>query len=305
VEELETSNEELKSTNEELQSTNEELQSANEEMETSKEELQSLNEELVTVNTELQEKNEELARTNNDMKNLLDSIQVPTVFLDNDLRIQRFTSHATRVISLIHSDVGRPITDIATKLEYDDLAKDAEEVLRTLAFRETEVKTKKGHWYLMRVLPYRTVDNVVDGVVVAFSDINEQRRAHLTHQETCEFLENVVDTVREPLVVLDDELRVESANSVFYQAFGVRLEETEGQLIYDLGNRQWDIPELRKLLEEIIPEERFIADFEVEHEFEQIGRRRMLLHAREIRHQGVGTKRILLTLEDVTDKNPA
>jgi two-component system CheB/CheR fusion protein len=122
VEELETSNEELKSTNEELQSTNEELQSANEEMETSKEELQSLNEELVTVNTELQEKNEELARTNNDMKNLLDSIEVPTIFLDSDLRIQRFTAHAPKIINLIHSDVGRPITDIATTLEYEDLA---------------------------------------------------------------------------------------------------------------------------------------------------------------------------------------
>jgi len=305
VEELETSNEVLKSTNEELQSTNEELQSANEEMETSKEELQSLNEELVTVNTELQEKNEELARTNNDMKNLLDSIEVPTVFLDSDLRIQRFTAHAPKIINLIRSDVGRPITDIATTLEYEDLAKDAEEVLRTLAFREAKVKTKKGHWYLMRVLPYRTVDNVVDGVVVTFLDIHRQRQAELANQEAREYLESVVDTVREPLVVLDNELKIESANSAFYQSFGVRPEETEGQFIYDLGNRQWDIPRLRQLLEDIIPEERSIEDFEVEHTFEQIGRRRMLLHAREIRHLGVGTRRILLTIEEVTEKNPA
>jgi two-component system CheB/CheR fusion protein len=304
VEELETSNEELKATNEELQSTIEELQSANEEMETSKEELQSLNEELVTVNTELQEKNEELARANNDMKNLFDSIEVPTVFLDGDLRIKRFTAYATKVIHLIHSDVGRPITDIATTLEHEDLAKVAGEVLRTLAFREVQVKTKKGHWYLMRVLPYRTVDDVIDGVVIAFLDIHEQKRAQLAQQEAREFLENVVDTVREPLVVLDDELRVELANSTFYQPFGMRPEEIEGQFIYDLGNRQWNIPRLRQLLEEVIPQESNIEDFEVEHTFEKIGKRRMFLHAREIRHLGVGTRRILLTIEDVTDKSP-
>jgi two-component system CheB/CheR fusion protein len=301
VEELETSNEELKSTNEELQSTNEELQSANEEMETAKEELQSLNEELVTVNTELQEKNAELARTNNDMKNLLDSIEVPTVFLDNDLRIQRFTAHATKVISLIHSDVGRPITDIATSILYEDLAKDAEEVLRTLTLKEAEVKTKKGKWYLLRMLPYRTVDNVIAGVVIAFLDIHDQKQAELAQQETWEYLENIVDAVREPLLVLDDGLRVEMANSTFYQYFEVGPEQTEGKYIYDLGNRQWSIPELRRLLEEVIPEKKIIEDFEVDHKFEELGRRRMLLHAREISHLGVGTRRILLTIEDVSD----
>ncbi len=144
VEEMETSQEELKSANEELQSTNEEMQSTNEEMVTSKEELQSLNEELTTLNYELQSKNEELSEINNDVKNLLDSTQVPTLFLDNNLKIKRFTPYATKIISLIQSDIGRPITDIVSNLQYDGLARDANEVLKSLVFKEIEVQTKGG-----------------------------------------------------------------------------------------------------------------------------------------------------------------
>jgi two-component system CheB/CheR fusion protein len=305
IEKLETANEELKSINEELQSTNEELQSANEELETSREELQSLNEELITVNTELESKNEELSRANNDMKNLLDSIEVPTIFVDNELRIKSFTSHAPKVVKLLPMDVGRPITDIASNLNYEGFGPDISEVLETLALKETDVKTTDGRWYVMRILPYRTVENVIDGVAITFLDVDELRRTQLAHQEACEFAESVVHTVREPLVVLNADLRVVSANSSFYHSFQATPKETEGELIYDLYNRQWDIAELRTLLEEIVPEKRVIADFEIESNFEKIGRRRMLLHAREIYHQGVGTKKILLTIEDVTDKKPS
>ena len=171
IEELETSNEELKSTNEELQSTNEELQSTNEELETSQEEQQSLNEELVTVNSELQSKIEEMTTANNDMKNLLDSIQIPTIFLDLDLCIKRFTSHATSVINLIHTDIGRPIGDIVTKLEYGSLTADAGAVLTDLLFREKEVRSKDDRFFTVRITPYRTVENVIDGVVITFVDI--------------------------------------------------------------------------------------------------------------------------------------
>ena len=163
IEELETSNEELKSTNEEMQSTNEEMQSSNEELETSKEELQSLNEELITVNTELQNKNDELSVINNDMKNLLDSIDIPTIFLDNNLFIKRFTSHATKIVNLISSDIGRPIKHIATNLKYENFIEDTKEVLRTLISKEIELQTNDGTWYQMRILPYRTTSNVIDG----------------------------------------------------------------------------------------------------------------------------------------------
>ena len=170
-EELETSNEELKSTNEELQSVNEELQSTNEELETSKEELQSTNEELVTVNAELQKKVEELSGANNDINNLLSSTEIGTIFLDINLCIKRFTPAITRLFNLIQSDIDRPISDITSSIQLDDLYSRARNVLDTLVRQEVEVQDKKGNWYSMRIVPYRTVENVIDGVVITFVDI--------------------------------------------------------------------------------------------------------------------------------------
>jgi two-component system, chemotaxis family, CheB/CheR fusion protein len=175
IEELEAANEELKSTNEEMQSTNEELQSANEELETSKEEMQSLNEELQTVNAELQGKVEELSQTNDDMKNLLNGTDIATIFLDRHLNIKRYTDQARKLIRLIPSDVGRPVGDLVSKLKYNDLTDDVQAVLRSLMFKEAEVQAEDGSWYLMRMLPYRTTENVIDGVVVTFVDITKMR----------------------------------------------------------------------------------------------------------------------------------
>jgi two-component system CheB/CheR fusion protein len=174
VEELETSNEELKSANEELQSANEEHQSTNEELETSREELQSVNEELVTVNAEYQQKIEELSQTNNDMDNLLTGTGVGTVFVDFHLRIKRFTPAASQVINLIQSDIGRPVSHIASNLVgYDNLVQDVQSVLNTLVPVEIQVQSTAGEWYLMRIMPYRTLENVVEGAVITFVDITE------------------------------------------------------------------------------------------------------------------------------------
>ena len=170
-EEMQTSQEELKSSNEELQSTNEELQSTNEELTTSKEELQSLNEELQTVNAELMTKVADLSRANNDMKNLLNSTDIATVFLDGSLHVRRFTTQATKIIQLILGDVGRPITDIASSLVYPSLTMDAREVLRTLVFSEKVVDSAGGRRYRVRIMPYRTVDDMIDGVVITFTDV--------------------------------------------------------------------------------------------------------------------------------------
>ncbi len=180
-EEMQSSQEELKSTNEELQSTNEELQSTNEELTTSKEEMQSLNEELQTVNQELQAKVDELSRVNNDMKNLLNSTDIATLFLDDALAVRRFTTQATSIIKLIAGDAGRPITDITTDLDYPEMAADAREVLRTLAFIEKQVPTRDRRWFLVRIMPYRTLENRIDGVVITFSNITAAKRleAHL------------------------------------------------------------------------------------------------------------------------------
>jgi two-component system CheB/CheR fusion protein len=171
---LESSNEELKSSNEEMQSVNEELQSTNEELETSKEELQSVNEELATVNTELQTKVIDLSRANSDMNNLLAGTGIATVFVDLQLRILRFTPTATSIINLIASDVGRPVAHIVSNLMgYTNLVADARAVLATLIPKEAEVQTLDGQWYTLRILPYRTLDNVIEGAVVTFVNITD------------------------------------------------------------------------------------------------------------------------------------
>ncbi|WP_407080288.1 CheR family methyltransferase [Candidatus Contubernalis alkalaceticus] len=173
---LQTIIEELETSNEELQSTNEEFQSTNEELETSKEELGSLNEELMTVNTELQQKIEELTQANNDLNNLLAGTGVATIFIDHNLCIQRFTPTATQIINLIASDVGRPVNHIASNLnDYVNLVEDVQSVLDTLVPKEVEVQSKNGNWYLMRILPYRTLSNAIEGAVVNFIDITEQK----------------------------------------------------------------------------------------------------------------------------------
>jgi len=175
-EEMQSSQEELKSANEELQSTNEELQSTNEELTTSKEEMQSMNEELQTINQELQAKVEDLSRVNNDMKNLLDSTDIATLFLDNGLCVRRFTAQTGKVTNLIPGDVGRPITDIASALLYPELVDDSREVLQTLVKVERQIALPSGEWYAAHILPYRTLENMIDGVVITFTDITASKK---------------------------------------------------------------------------------------------------------------------------------
>ena len=183
-EQMQTSQEELRSANEEMQSTNEELQSTNEELTTSKEEMQSLNEELQTLNHELQSKVDELSRTNNDMRNLLDSTDIATLFLDDALNVRRFTPQTVKIIKLIPGDAGRPITDLASDLIYPGLAEDAREVLRTLVFKEQSIATRDGRWFTVRIMPYRTLDNRIDGVVITLVDITAAKTLEATLRKT-------------------------------------------------------------------------------------------------------------------------
>ena len=196
IEELETSNEELKSSNEEMQSVNEELQSTNEELETSKEELQSVNEELATVNAELQTKVAELSQANNDMNNLLAGTGIGTVFVDHGLRILRFTPAITQIINLIVSDIGRPVGHIVSNLiGYDRLPADTQAVLDTLVSKEVDVQTRAGTWYTMRIQPYRTISNVIEGAVITFVDITEVKKALEALKLNEERLQAVLQTV--------------------------------------------------------------------------------------------------------------
>ena len=297
IEEQQASNEELKSTNEELQSTNEELQSTNEELETSKEELQSVNEELITVNAELQAKIEQLAGMQNDMKNLLDNINIGTIFLDPFLRIRRFTREATRVYRLAASDVGRPLADIKSDLE-DELIGAAQAVLDSLVPCEKELRTLNGTCYLARIQPYRTLDNVIEGVVLTFTDITKRIAAAAAELKARQLAESVVDTVREPLVVLDVNMKVVTASRAFYRSFEISPGETLGRSLFELGRGRWDIPALRELLETILPRDQVFEGFKVDYELPGGGRGKWLLNARRVVSETGDTPLILLALED-------
>jgi two-component system CheB/CheR fusion protein len=299
IEEQQASNEELKSTNEELQSTNEELQSTNEELETSKEELQSVNEELITVNAELQAKIEQLAGMQNDMKNLLDNINIGTVFLDHHLAIRRFTKEATRVYRLVATDVGRPLADIKSDLEGGDLTEAAQAVLDTLVPHEREVRVTGGAYYLARIQPYRTLDNVIEGVVLTFTDISSRVEAQAAGKRARQLAEGIVDTVREPLVVLDGNMKLVSASRSFYRRFQSEPDKTLGRSLFELGGGQWDIPALRELLETVLPRDQVFDGFAVDYE-SAIGRFQFLLNARRVTGNANETPLILLAMEEVT-----
>ena len=299
IEEHQASSEELKSTNEELQSTNEELQSTNEEMETSKEELQSVNEELITVNSELQAKIEQLAGMQNDMKNLLDSINIGTVFLDRQLSIRRFTREATKLYRLVATDVGRPLADIKSNLDGDALIGEAQTVLDSLQPCEREVTAPDGACYLLRIQPYRTLDNIIDGVVLTFTDISQRVVAETAAQKARHLAESIVATVREPLVVLDGDMKVVSASRSFYRYFRTAPDDTVGRSIYDLGDGQWNIPALRELLETILPRDQSFEGFVIERDFPLIGHSKMLLNARRLVGDDGEKPLLLLAMEAV------
>jgi two-component system CheB/CheR fusion protein len=311
IEELETTNEELKSANEELQSTNEELQSTNEELETSKEELQSLNEELITVNTELEHKLNELSRANDDMVNLLASTNVATLFLDSELRIKRFTPATTRLVNLLPGDEGRSITHFASEIVDEQLVREARSVLETLQNGERMACGRTGSWYSIRIAPYRTVQNVIDGVVITFLDVTEFKRAEIASTTAKELAEGIVATVREPLIVLDHELRVVTASRAFHEAFDIGSTSMTGQPLADRGRRQWSLPHLDELLRGVLAGHGPFDDFEMTLDVAGHGTKKLLLNARLIRPPAPGAPqiddgacdaRILLAIEDVTPK---
>lgn len=299
---LESANEDLTAANEEVMSMNEELQSTNEELETAKEEAQSVNEELSTVNAELQERLGELNDAHNDLANLFTATHIAMVFLDRELRLKRFAPTGMQVLPLIAGDVGRPIAHISHKFENVDLAGDARRVLEGLAPVEREVRTHSGAWYTLRIMPYRTVDDRIEGVVLLFVDVSRLKQVELTLEHARRFSDTIVQTIREPLLVLDSDLRVLQANGSFYRLFEQAPAQVEGQRIYDLGERQWDIPALRQALEEIIPQDRQVHDLVVEADFARLGRRSMLLNACRMSGEAGLPERILLALEDVTER---
>ncbi len=296
IQDLEAANEELQSANEEILSSNEELQSTNEELDTAKEELQSTNEELNTVNEELQGRNEELSHVNSDLVNLLGSVHIAIVMVAGDLRIRRFTPMAEKVLNLIPTDVGRPISDLKPNIECPNLEQLIHEAIDTVTIKEQEVKDRAGNWYSLRIRPYKNVENRIDGAVLALFSIGASREAR-------DYAEAIISTVREPLLVVDDEFNVRSVNRAFLRMFRVAAGETEGHGLFTLGNGQWDIPRLRMLLDDILRRDAVFEDFEVGCDFPEIGRKVMLLNGRRVqRSQGLAPL-ILLAIEDVTGRD--
>jgi two-component system CheB/CheR fusion protein len=299
--------EEFQSANEEILSANEELQSTNEELETSKEELQSANEELGTLNAELRNKNSELHDLNNDISNLLNSTRIPVVMLDHRFSIRRITPAATKLFKVLAADIGRPFADIKLNIDDSDMTPRSLElqmttVLDSLQPFEREVRDLEGCWHRLSILPYRTQDNKIDGVVLALQDIHAVKSANEQLAKSAAFFHGIIDTVREPLLVLNHEQRVIAANESFLSTFEVSSEHTVNRVLYELGNGQWKIPALRSLLERVLPKKQAVTDFEVDHYFESIGHRKMMLNARRLAQPDESQPMILVAIEDITER---
>jgi PAS domain S-box-containing protein len=297
-EEHEAAMEELRAATEEAQSSNEELQSTNEELETSKEELQATNEELTTVNDELNSRNLELGQLSSDLGNLLTSTHVPLIMVGADLRVRRMTPVTERALNVAPGDVGRPIGDLRLSAEVPDLEAIVRNAIDTLAAQEREAVARDGRWYSVRVRPYRTVDHKIDGAVISFVDIDALKRG-------LDQARAIVETVREPLVVLDADFRVVTANRSFFETFQVPREDAERQSLFDFGNRQWNIPQIRTMLDAVLAEGHVVEDFEIQHDFERIGKRTMRLSARRMPLATDQPALILLAIEDVTERRRA
>ncbi|UNU27289.1 response regulator [Microcoleus vaginatus HSN003] len=301
IQDQENLNQDLKIANEEILSSNEELQSTNEELETAKEEIQATNEELTTTNEELRSRYLEQSQLNNDLTNLLASINIPVLMLANDLQIRRFTPTAQEIFNLIPTDIGRPFSDIRSTLDVPDLEQMMLEVIDTLQTQEQEVQTLAGYWYNLRIRPYRTTENQIDGVVMVLIDIDTLKRSARTLEEARNYAETIVETVQTPLVALDANFRVNKANRSFYETFQVSSSETAQLSLFELGNGQWNIPQLRWILEDILVSDVQLQNFELDHLFEQIGPKTMLLNACKLQQEDQALM-ILLSIEDITER---
>jgi two-component system CheB/CheR fusion protein len=301
LEEHDAAKEELTSANEEIQSTNEELQSAVEELETAKEELQSSNEELTTVNEELAARNVDLVHANEDLLNFIASADIPIVVLGDDLRVRRISAPAERTLKLVAADVGRSIADIKLPIEKVALEKSIATVVQTGVPATHEVRDTNGRWLSLRLRPYITQAGKSDGIVMSLIDIHEIKTSEQLLRHARKRAQMTIDTIREPFLVLDQDLRVESMNQAFARVFKVGSNALVGSLFFEIERGQWDIPALRELLKEIQDTDSSFEDLEFEHEFAGLGRRVMRLNARRVMESAGEGHRVLLAFWDVTD----
>lgn len=300
---LESSNDELHATNEQAMSLNEELHATNEELEASKEELQSMNEELTTLNSQLHESLDRQRVVSDDLQNVLSSSDVATLFLDARLNIRFFTPVVQRLFNIQPADVGRPIDDFTRNFTDPGMMQDAERVLGELVPIRREVLAESGAWFNRRVLPYLTADRKIEGVVVTFADITDLKHAEQRATAAQISAENIVNTVREPLVILDDRLVVVSANRAFYRFFGVAAANAVGSRLRDIRDGALDVPEFNALIERVLAGGEPVEDFETRLVAGSGEQRVVRLNAREVWRETPDARRILVAMEDTTD-NP-
>ncbi|HKF46729.1 MAG TPA: CheR family methyltransferase [Terracidiphilus sp.] len=302
VEERDARNQELVSANEEIQSANEELQSTNEELETTKEELQSANEELQTVNDELQQRNNVLTQTGNDLTNLLNSVNIPLLMLTSDLHIRQFTPPMQRLLNVRSTDIGRSITEIRLQLSLENIEPVLHEVLETLGTQEMEVQDREGRWQLLRVRPYRTADNKIEGLVVVLVDIDQLRRSQQHLVDARDFARNVVECVPVPIVVLNTDLTIRTVNTAFRNLTQMQTKELEERSLPELVSHLWGVNGIRDRLEELLKGPPG-STLELEHQSATAQRKTLLLKAQSLSTDG--SRVLLLMVEDITLRREA
>jgi two-component system CheB/CheR fusion protein len=301
-EELQAANEEILSSNEELQSSNEELQSTNEELETAKEELQATNEELTTVNEELKTRNWELDRAHNDLRNLFASVDIPIIFVGNDLRLRWFTPNAAKILALQRGDEGRPINDIKPKIRLDDLEHALSEVIDRLFVFRQEVQDVEGHWYNLTILPYRTRENTIDGAVIAMFDIDTIKRQAAQLKSSRDYAERLIDSIAQLLVVLDPELRVQRANRTFYETFNTTPKKAKGRPLLDLIAGRLDNAALEATLKTVLDTDQTVRNHQIEVNIPERGALILNLNIARVSapHDTAIVPGILLSIDDIT-----
>ena len=257
------------------------------------------------MNEELQHRNADQSLLNNDLNNLFVGVNIPIVMLGSDGRIRRFTPMAGEMLSLIPADVGRPIGDIRLSPDLPDLEQVCKHVVDTATVVEREVRDRDGRWYSLRVRPYTTADDQIDGTVIILTDITALKSSVEQVSVARDHAETIVDNVPVPLIILDAALRVTWASRSFYETFRVTPEETIEHFIYELGNGQWNIPALRKALAEVVEKNVEFHEFEVEHDRGRVGAKTMLLNARPMHWENEAGRMILLAIDDITTRREA
>ncbi len=299
IEERDARNQELVSANEEIQSANEELQSTNEELETTKEELQSANEELQTVNEELQQRNSVLVQTGNDLNNLLNSVNIPLLMLNNELSIRQFTPPMQRLLSVRPSDIGRSITEIRLHLSIGDIEPILRDVLETLGTREEEVQDRDGRWYLLRVRPYRTSENKIEGLIILFFDIDQMRKIQEELRDSRDFVNSMLERVPIPVAVMNTDCTVRSANTAFRQLTQMREAQLVGHSLPDLLEHLWGAHAVNEHLSRLRSGEPG-SKFSVEHVSTTARREVFIFRGESLTLDG--DRAILFTIQDLTSQ---